>query len=170
MTRFFYGHGMVQIGKGNIDLEGGAINITLLMSNTTCDTEVDKLIMGPGAGGFTTIDEFDGKTNPGGVTFPTGGEALSITGWVYTTTPSRRARLAGLDHTFTNGENYDNSLTGRQISAYLIYADLGTGFANGVPLVYDDGPVIFDFDPGTDFIKISPSTGSWFFAQSNPTP
>lgn len=167
MARYFFTHGIRRLGI-DIDIESGVIKATLVMTNTTCDTEFDKTTIG----GFTTVDEFDGTISLGepdaGDPWPEGGETLPITGYTATTVPSRRVEAVGTPLNFASSQRWDNGT--RPIQAYLLWADVGATFADGVPLVYNSDPSILPLNPAGDSIRLSPSGNVWFYAASSPLP
>ena len=63
MASFWYNNAKLILGKADLDFDTAALlNARLLMTNTTADTELDKVTVA----GFTTLDNYDGS----GVTSP----------------------------------------------------------------------------------------------------
>ncbi len=56
MADFVYTYGLSGLMDGTIDLDTDDIRVRLVMTNTTCDTEVDKDYLDQ----FTTLDTMDG--------------------------------------------------------------------------------------------------------------
>lgn len=59
MASTVYTYALAKLMSGDIDLNADDIRFALMMTNTTCDTEVDAQII-TGVNGFTTLDECDG--------------------------------------------------------------------------------------------------------------
>ena len=57
MASFVYTNAKRAFGAGEIDWDANTFKATLCMTNTTADTEKDKLLMNA----FTTLDEYDGS-------------------------------------------------------------------------------------------------------------
>lgn len=60
MANFWYTEGFRAVMAGEIDLNADDIRFVVCMTNTTADTERDKLTIS----GFTTLDEYDGGSRP----------------------------------------------------------------------------------------------------------
>lgn len=56
---FWYQNALVQMARGLLDWDAHDIRAMLVMTNTTADTEKDRLFISGGSG-FTTLDEYDG--------------------------------------------------------------------------------------------------------------
>ncbi len=56
MANFFYDNALLLLSNGGLDLVNDDIRFLMAMTNTTADTEKDKLTIS----GFTTLDEADG--------------------------------------------------------------------------------------------------------------
>jgi len=56
MASFAYTYAKAKLLSGDIDLDADDIRVLMVMSNTTCDTEEDKVFIDD----FTTLDECDG--------------------------------------------------------------------------------------------------------------
>ncbi len=153
MAKFWYSHGLVQLGSGTIDLAAGDIRVMLVMTATTCDTEFDKITL-TGAGPFTNIDEFDGSG------YTAGGVALTSQSVALTLVPDRRVKVDALD------VNFGTLDTGtRDIQGYLVY-----DFDSDTPILFDDSPSALPGSPSTENVTIQWSTDGWTFLQSNPNP
>ena len=57
MASFLFNRAAELMLKQDLDVETVTLDVKIVMSNTTCDTERDKLTLS----GFTTIDECDGS-------------------------------------------------------------------------------------------------------------
>lgn len=57
MASFWFDNAKLLLGKADLDFDTVTINFRLLMTNTTADTEKDKLTVA----GFTTLDHYDGS-------------------------------------------------------------------------------------------------------------
>ena len=56
MASFVYTYAKTKLLSGDLDLNAHDIRLMLVMTNTTADTEADKVFVGD----FTTLDEMDG--------------------------------------------------------------------------------------------------------------
>ena len=54
---FWYDNAKLILGKADLDFDTVTLNARLLMTNTTADTEKDKVLVS----GFTTLDNYDGS-------------------------------------------------------------------------------------------------------------
>lgn len=97
------------------------VRVLLVMTNTTADTEKDKLTFG----GFTTFDEFDGSG------YTSGGVALTGEG-VAVDNPNNRGEFDANDATFTAV-----GAGTRQIQAAVVYKFV-TSVSLSIPLVFVD--------------------------------
>ena len=133
MASFLYNRGAELMAKNDLDVEADTIKARLVMSNTTCDTERDKLTLT----GFTTIDLCDGSGYSADKTLAT----------VTITRDDVNNRIE------IDADNITWSTLGvgtRDSVGILIYQDLGGGDATSVPLAYVEFPTAETHD-GSDF-------------------
>lgn len=129
---FVYTGAKEQIAQGGIDFReaGDDIRIALVMSNTTADTEQDKLLMNA----FTTLDEYDGAAYVR--------KALA-TQTVTRDDPNDRAEFDAIDVVWTA-----LGVGTRQAVGMLIYKHV-TDDTDSIPLAYiDTGGFPFDGNGG----------------------
>lgn len=142
MPSFVYERGSELIVKNDLDPETATIKARLCMSNTTCDTEKDKLTLS----GFTDIDAHGTATDQ------------TIANITVNTIAGNKTVIDG------DNINFASLAAGARGSVgLLIYQDLG-GAANDVPLVWlefpseethvgDDFPVNFNATNGIFYLQ-----------------
>lgn len=129
MAKFFYNRGLELIAKNDLDCETATLKARLVMTNTTCDTEKDKLTNT----GFTDIDAHGTATDQ---TLAN----VSIT------------RDDVNDRIIIDADNIIFSALAagaRQSQGLYIYQDLGAEASN-VPVAYLDFPSL-ETHTGDDF-------------------
>ena len=137
MASFVYERGSELICKNDLDPETATIKARLCMSNTTCDTERDKLTLS----GFTTIDAHGTASDQ------------TIANIAVSTISGNKTRIDGDNITFAA-----LAAGARGSVGLLIYQDLG-GAGSDVPLIWlefpseethvgDDFPVNFNATSG----------------------
>jgi hypothetical protein len=118
MASFIYNRGAELIATNDLDWDTATIKARLVMSNTTCDTELTKLTLS----GFTTIDVCDGAAYA---------EATLANTTITRDDTNNRIELDADNVTWsTLGVGTRNSV------GILIYQDLGGGDATSVPIAY----------------------------------
>ena len=95
MASFAYTNLKRALWAGEINWATGDFRVALVMTNTTCDTEKDKVTFA----GFTTIDEFDGAN------YSTPGLAL-VNEAINQDDPNLRAEVDADNLTFNSGQFY----------------------------------------------------------------
>ena len=132
MASFLFNRAAELMLKQDLDVETVTLDVKIVMSNTTCDTERDKLTLS----GFTTIDECDGS----------GYADLTLASKTVTRDDTNnRVEFDAANITYpTLGVGARDSV------GLLIYEDKGGGDATSVPLAYVEFPTAETHD-GSDF-------------------
>jgi hypothetical protein len=133
MPSFLYNRGAELMVLNDLDLESITVDCRLVMSNTTVDTERDKLTLS----GFTTIDLCDGASY--------GGDKTLASKTITRDDVNNRIEFDADNITWTAlGAGTRTSV------GILIYQDLGGGDATSVPIAYVEFPTAETHD-GSDF-------------------
>jgi hypothetical protein len=136
---FVYDHGIYSIVEGEIDFGADTFKIMLVMSATTCDTDVGSQTMGDSGNGtttgFQTTDEAD---TSGGYTSGFANRPTLANVTVTEDTPNTRTEVDADNFTFT-------ALTGgtSDMAGIVIYKHI-TDDASSTPIVWEDTGMPFD--------------------------
>lgn len=138
MANFLYTNAKRALLAGELDLDANTIRCLLVMTNTTADTEKDKLTIS----GFTTLDEMDGS----------GYSRQTLSGKaVAADNTNNRGEFTASDITFQNV-----SAGTRSVAAAILYKFI-TDDTDSVPIAYIDtaGSLAFPLTPNGGNIKIA---------------
>ena len=118
-------------------LSAGDMRVALVMTNTTCDTERDKVTLA----GFATVDEFDGS---GYTNINAGGGALTSEAVTQDDSGSDQGGVwDAADITFSALSNGT-----RLIQGCVIFKFSATPLTNGIPFLYIDSGFGSGINPG----------------------